>query len=320
MTPQNVAAAVAFLERAHLIGALDLGLALNEAAEFLKKTPTPHLVHLGSGIAAMGERRDDVLAARLPAGATYIGIGVGRRWNRALMKLAAERTGGHFTQINPDEPIGWRSFELLATINTPRLMDVEIRDAAGKVRFLAFNQAIAQGEEIVAVARVVADAASVGADSKPMQAASATALPTAIVVKGTLDGKAFERTLPVKFARTKADYLPRTWAKLEIDRLLAANAAKHKDAIVALSKAMYVMTPFTSLLVLENEDQYTQYKVDRGRKDHWALYPLPANIPVIVEPDPDAPDALQVKAGKRPARQVLATITVRWGINDPRGR
>ncbi len=116
------------------------------------------------------------------------------------MKLAAERTGGHFTQINPDEPIAWRSFELFATLNTPRLMDVQIRDAAGKAQFLAFDQAIAQGEEIVAVTRVVADAASVGADGKPTQAASATTLPTAIVVKGTLDGKAFERTLPVKFA------------------------------------------------------------------------------------------------------------------------
>jgi hypothetical protein len=294
VTPANVAAALASLEQAHLIGALDLGLAMNEAAEFLKKTPTPHLVHLGSGIAAMGERRDDVLAKRLPPGATYIGIGVGRRWNRALMKLAAERTGGHFTQLNPDEPIGWRSFELFATINAPRLMNVEIRDQAGKARFLALNQAIAQGEEIIAITRVTGD------DS----------LPKTVVIKATLDRKSFERVLPVKNARPKADYLPRTWAKLEIDRLLAANPVKHKDAIIALSKAMYVMTPYTSLLVLENEDQYTQYKVDRGRKDHWALYPLPARIPVVVEPDPDAA-ALQ--AGKRPASEVLATIKARGG-------
>jgi hypothetical protein len=46
------------------------------------------------------------------------------------MKTAAERTGGHFTQINPDEPIGWRAFELFATLNTPRLFDVEVTDGA----------------------------------------------------------------------------------------------------------------------------------------------------------------------------------------------
>ena len=53
------------------------------------------------------------------------------------MKLAAERTGGYFTQINPDEPIAWRAFDLLATLNTPRLLDVRRgRDArqAGTAR------------------------------------------------------------------------------------------------------------------------------------------------------------------------------------------
>ena len=174
-------------------------------------------------------------------------------------------------------------------------MDVEIRDQAGKAEFFAFNHAISQGEEIAAVTRVT------GTD----------ALPTAVVVKGTLEGKELERVLPVKNARLKAGALPRTWAKLEIDRLLADDAVKHKDTIIALSKAMYVMTPYTSLLVLENEDQYVQYRVDRGRKDHWALYPLAEKIPVIVEPDPDAPDAIEAKAGKLAPHKVLQTIAAR---------
>ena len=108
-TPANIQAAVTFLENTHLVGALDLGRALAEAASALKKGNNPYLVHVGSGIAAMGERRDDVLAKQLPAGARYIGIGVGRRWARNFMKATAERTGGHFTQVNPDEPIAWRS-------------------------------------------------------------------------------------------------------------------------------------------------------------------------------------------------------------------
>src|SRR5262249_52443222 len=52
--------------------------------------------------------------------------------------------------------------------------------------------------------------------------------------------------------------------------------------------------------------------VDRGRKDHWAMYPAPAKIPVVYEPDPSQPDPRALKAGKKPtARQVLATITER---------
>ena len=44
------------------------------------------------------------------------------------------------------------------------------------------------------------------------------------------------------------------------------------------------MSPFTSLLVLENEAMYKQYNVERGRKDHWAAYPCPDRIPIVTEP------------------------------------
>ncbi len=59
VTPQNIAAAVEFLEGTHLIGALDLGGALTEGEPFLKSADNTYLVHVGSGIAAMGERRED---------------------------------------------------------------------------------------------------------------------------------------------------------------------------------------------------------------------------------------------------------------------
>ncbi len=300
VTPENVQAALTFLEGIHLIGALDLGQALTEAAALLRKGRDPHLVHLGSGIAAMGERRHDALAAPLPPGTCYVGIGVGKRWARDFMKTTAERTGGLFTQINPDEPLAWRAFELVATLNTPRLLDVTVADRAGKAKFLAFGQALAQGEEIAAVTRV-----------------EGSELPTAVVVRGRLDGKPFERLLPVRNASTGAGYLPRTWAKLEIDRLLADTTEDQREKIIALSKAMYVITPYTSLLVLEHEDLYTQYKVDRGRKDHWALYPAPAKIPVVVEPEPGQPDPRDAKArGLRPARQVIQTVILRGFASD----
>jgi tetratricopeptide (TPR) repeat protein len=297
VTAENVQAAVAFLEKAHLLGALDLGQALTAAEPLLKGGRNPYLVHLGSGIAAMGERRDDVLARRIPEGVRYVGVGVGKRWNRSFMKAAAERTGGHFTQINPDEPISWRAFDLAATLNTPRLLNVQVTANAG-TPLLPFTSTVAQGEEMCAVMRLVGRAGDVG----PL-------LPESVTVRGLLDGQAFERVLPVKEVAAKADYLPRTWARLEIERLLAEDAVKHREQIVALSKAMYVLTPFTSLLVLENEEMYQQYKVDRGRKDHWAMYPAPQKIPVVTEPDPEHP-VIGRGAPKTP-KQVRATVLSR---------
>jgi len=295
VTPASVVAAVAFLENVHLIGALDLEKALTEAAPLLKAAKEPHLIHVGSGIAALGEQRTDKLVAMLPQATRYVGIGVGRRWGRGFMKSAAEKTGGAFTQINPDEPVSWRTFELAASLDAPRLFNIQVkasRGASAPGSLLTESIAIAQGEEICAFLRTDGD------------------LPDSVTVTGTVGGKPFERTLPVKDVRASAGYLPRTWARLEIDRLLAENPVKHKEQIVALSKALYVMSPFTSLLVLENEEMYVRYKVDRGRKDHWALYPCPAKVPVVYEPLPGMPaDARNLEKDQKPnARQVLNTI------------
>jgi len=130
---------------------------------------------------------------------------------------------------------------------------------------------LSQGEELAAVARLDGET------------------PESIAIHGSLDGASFEKVIPVRDIAPNAGYLPRTWAKLEIDRLLAEEKPDHKARIIELSKAMYVMTPYTSLLVLENEAMYREFHVDRGRKDHWALYSCPDKIPTVFIPDPNMP-------------------------------
>jgi hypothetical protein len=182
-----------------------------------------------------------------------------------------------------------------------------VSDPEGKVAFLTDAVAVCQGEELCAIARL---------DGK-------APLPKAVRVRGTVEGRPFERVLAIESPRPGAGYLPRTWAKLEIDRLLAEDGQKNKEKVVALSKAMYVMTPYTSLLVLENEAMYAQYKVDRGRKDHWALYPCPATIPVVTEPlPPGDPNSLEFYPPAS-ALIVRGTSTIHnrgWNavITDPR--
>ncbi|MBL8796427.1 MAG: FecR domain-containing protein, partial [Planctomycetia bacterium] len=301
VTAENVKSAVAFLESTHLIGALDLGQALTAAQPLLSASRNAHLVHVGSGIAAMGERRADALAKKIPQGAHYVGVGVGKRWSRDFMKSAAERTGGYFTQINPDEPIAWRAFDLSATLNTPRLMDVKAlavsRDPKGSAcDFLLFSNYLAQGEELCAVARL-------GADEQ---------LPKSLKIMGNLDGEAFQQEIELAKDMKEVGHLPRVWARLEIDRLLAEDANKNRDKIVELSKQMYVMSPFTSLLVLENDEMYERFGVDRGRKDHWAAYETPKKIEVKYEPEPgQVVDRFAPKTEKPHRNQVLQTILVR---------
>lgn len=307
--PANVQAAVEFLEKTHLVGGCDLEQALRKAVDLAKNSKNPHVVHLGAGVPSLGEPKDDILAKLLPEDVRYIGVGVGKKWNRAFMKMAADRTGGYFTQINPDEPVAWRAFDLLATLNTPRLLDVRVIDPEEKVTYLTDTVTLAQGEEICAYTRGPTDK---------------FALPKKMLITGRLDGKPFQDELEVRansratgyIPAPSAAYLPRTWAKLEIDRLLADGQDKNRAAVTELSKAMYVMSPFTSLLVLESEADYKRFNIDRGRKDHWAMYACPDRIPQVYEPDPAYrhwwSHLEQPKDGQKPSEeQVLDTILVR---------
>ncbi|MCK6471460.1 MAG: FecR domain-containing protein [Planctomycetes bacterium] len=303
VTPENVKEALGFLEKTHLLGALDLEAALKAASNFAKAAQNPVLVHTGSGVPVLGEKQDDVLAKSLDTRIQYVGVGVGKRWGRAFMKQAAGRSGGLVAQINPDEEIAWRAFELFSTLNTPRLLNVKVVDDAERVTWLAYSDALSQGEELAAAVRIPPGGA----------------IPLSVTVTGMLNGQQWTRSFKIGKMSPGAGYLPRQWAKLEIERLLAEDAAKNKDSIVNLSKQMYVMSPFTSLLVLENEEMYKQFNVDRGRKDHWALYPCPGKIDVVYEPLPGQPkDPRAVvpentaQATQRPSQaEVLQSILVR---------
>jgi Vault protein inter-alpha-trypsin domain/FecR protein len=280
---ENVRNAIIGLERTHLVGALDLEAAFKECVASGAKSAaddgTTLLVHVGAGLPALGQHDGKALQNLLPDGMAYIGIGVGARWNRPLMKMLAESTGGYFTQINPDENIAWRAFDVYSTIHSPRLHHVNVAWAKGdnardnardndRGSFLQFADMIAQGEEIAAICRLQ----------------EGSHVPKAVTVTAVLDGQPWSRQIAVTDIVEDAEYLPRMWARLEIDRLLKDSAAANKDRIVELSKAMYVMSPFTSLLVLENEQMYVQHNIDRGRSDHWALYSCPAQIEVVQEP------------------------------------
>src|SRR5262249_33284939 len=139
-----------------------------------------------------------------------------------------------------------------------------------------------------------------------------TTLQRQITVTGRFEGKPYSQTLDVRNVAGDAGYLPRAWAKLELDRLQADGAEKNKQRIIELSKASYVMSPFTSLLVLETDADYERFKVDRGRKDHWAMYPCPDRIPIVYEPGNQVVQQPPSKEdGNNKVGEVLQPILVR---------
>ena len=189
-TPDNITAAVAFLDETHLIGALNLEQAIKAAGNYVAGADSPVLVHVGSGIPVLGELEIGKLVETLSKDAAYVGVGVGKRWNRPFMKAAATRAGGYFTQINPDESIQWRAFELVSSLNTPRLLDIRVAADDAQGEFLTMKDWVAHGEEICAVARL-----------RPGQTGVES-----VTVSGSVGGKPFQRTI----SATKVEEAPNT--------------------------------------------------------------------------------------------------------------
>ncbi|MEI8378478.1 MAG: VIT domain-containing protein [Planctomycetota bacterium] len=296
---ENVAASLQFLNEVAPIGALDLGQALKGVQQQMISSRETWIVHLGTGIPVLGERNLTTLQRMLPTDARYVGVAVGKRWSKSFMETAAQRTGGHTVQINPDEGVSWRAFDLLSTLNAPRLTDIAVtaksngsKAGVNQPLFHLLTNNLAHGQELAGVARYAID--------EPF--------PANVVLTGKVNGQPYSEAITpwpsfhpelenrwqdflsaieeTQKGVTTAGHLPRTWARLEIDRLIGLGAEEHKAEITELSKRMYVMSPFTSLLVLETEAMYAQFNVDRGRKDHWAMYPAPAQIPIVADNGP----------------------------------
>jgi len=75
--------------------------------------------------------------------------------------------------------------------------------------------------------------------------------------------------------------------------MVAAGGEAQRDLIVALSQSMHVMSPFTSLLVLESAEMHREYGVRQGTEHHWAKYPAPARMEILPRPQRKFPALVQ---------------------------
>ncbi len=298
---------------AHL-GATNLGAGIDAAARLIakQKLANPHIFYVGDGVATDGKKKVFELVRSIPRGTTFVGVGVGKKVDSLFLQSAADRTGGMFVTINPNEDIDWRVFDMVSALNTPRLTKIKLSllNVAGKpIKTIAYpsSRSLADGEALTVVARCDEE------------------FPAKIVFEGNVGSKKIKSEARIEDAKTGADYIPRLWAKRHIDELSKSDMGRN-DEIIELSKQYYVVTPFTSLIVLEDDAMYKEYNVERGRKDHWALYGAPKNIKVVKEPvdgsrwgwnayEPGEDAKIEAKAKPKSVRDIVDSVQFR--VNAP---
>ncbi|MDX9720968.1 MAG: VIT domain-containing protein [Myxococcota bacterium] len=274
------------------VGATDLAGALKRAMALVDENAGfEHvLVYVGDGVLTDGSEKLSELQALLAGKVIFVGVGVGEQVDASLLGGLAASSGGYFTTMSTDEDLDWRAFDLFATLSTARVVELsaDLVDAAGVPLTEALQHAsvssLAQGDALTVIAKL-SDAPCEHFPDEP----KLCSIPVSLNVRGKLAGKAWHVSFPVDAQRaSEAPYLPRQWARTQIAAWLP-EAETHEAEMTALGMEHFLVTPFTSLLVLENDAMYAQYKVNRGSEKSWARYPAPKTIEVVREPVASTP-------------------------------
>ena len=278
------------------VGHTDLEGALRAAVTLLDGAPEPHILYVGDGIVTGGTRDQAALEQLVAGRATFVAATVGDTVDLHRLRALTTATGGMLTTTRPGDDLAWRAFDLVAALDTPRATRVRARllDAAGEplpdtIAYASSpssspssssGTSLADGEEMIVIAR--------GVPGAP--------LPAALDLEGVVAGRPWHQRIDLSSASRpsagrsdrNARYLPRLWAQQRIDQLLTRSGGERDDRdrqeIAGLGKKHFLMTPYTSLLVLENDAMYTQHRVKRDRTPAWAPYRLPDRIEVVREP------------------------------------
>ncbi|HEY3353783.1 MAG TPA: VIT and VWA domain-containing protein, partial [Polyangia bacterium] len=253
--------ALAFLRGRTPGGATDLERALGEAARLLPAGGGGRIVYVGPGTAAAGELDRPRLVQR--AGATLAAararllvLGVGADVDELFLDALARRTGGRARYLASGDEADRAAWELVAAELRPALERAELSLTTPGTTdvFPGLPPTIVDGDDLFVVGRF----------TPPGGAGD-------IVLKGDVGGQPFQLVTPVGLGGSAGggEALGRLWAKQRIDQLLAEDdgaEGPRRREVIALSTRYGLVTPYTSMLVLENAEMERRFGVHSRRR------------------------------------------------------
>jgi Ca-activated chloride channel family protein len=234
-------------------------MAVNRAKERGKKGSVSRpfqVIFLTDGRPTIGETRPDKILQRL-ASATektsgrirVFSFGIGTDINTKLLDRIAEDTRAVTEYVLPQEDIEHKVSRFYSKISQPVMADIKIK-AQGGIRLSKRHPAqlpdLFKGDQLVVFGRY----SSKKSDKEKPQ----------VILEGTLAGKATTFTYKAGFgAGEKHDFIPRLWATRRVGYLLDeirlhGENDELKEEVVTLARRWGIVTPYTSYLIIEDEE------------------------------------------------------------------
>ena len=249
-TPQNIREAIKFIGGLSAAGGTDIDDALHTA---LAKTPDPArprmIVFLTDGLPTVGERNVRAILERVKqtrrGSIRLFTFGVGYDVNTHFLDELADTNNGVPQYVEPSEDIEVAVSNFYEKISEPVLSELKL-DMGGIQVDDVYPKSLPdhfKGSQLIVMGRY-----SNWGETK-------------IRLEGSIRGKTHIYTEKAVFPEMKIenDFIPRLWAQRKIGYLLdeiRSNGEDDelKDEIVRLSKKYGIITPYTSFLVLPDEE------------------------------------------------------------------
>src|SRR5262249_9267564 len=205
-----------------------------------------------------GDARPDGFAQRVKeayreAAGTCHAVAVGSSFEPAVLKAIASLGSGSLRRVSGGDRPATVATALLREMSQPGLRDL-------KIEFRGLETAGVYPEELANIPAgtqqiLLGLYRPIGSDQTGE-----------VVATATQNGKPvkFSAKVSLKDAEQGNSFIPRLWAKLHLESLLAQGASRAiRDEIIALSEEFQIMTPYTSFLVLESDADRERFKVKR---------------------------------------------------------
>lgn len=257
----NVDAALEAVAQLRAAGGTDINEALRKAVQAgrdrrIAGQYRPYMIaFITDGEPTVGEQNPDRIRENVreanegqgDAGARLFVFGVGHDLNTKLLDTLAEENRGTREYIDEKENIEVKVSRFYEKIADPALCEIQV-DFGGADVAQVYPKVLPDlfhGGEIVLVGRYRAAGRQ------------------AVKITGKRGSEALKWEFPAEFATgtTPNDFLPRLWATRKIGFLmdeirLRGEKAELKDEVVQLAKRYGIVTPYTSFLVVEDEQRH----------------------------------------------------------------
>jgi len=247
---ENISQAVEFIEELNPVGGTNIEEALNLALSYeTKKDRSRIVIFLTDGKPTIGERDDEKLLNKIEEKNQdhfqIFTFGIGYEINTHLLDKITEASKATRSYITPDEDIEIKVSNFFDKVQSPVLTDLKLDYGSVEVYQNYPDQLpdLFKGNNLTLLGRYEGEGK------------------TEITLSGLMQGKDIRFNYPVEFTAGNKTYefTAPLWASRRIGHLLDlirlyGESDELRDEIVLLARKFGIITPYTSYLILEDED------------------------------------------------------------------